>query len=986
MRRSTSLILSILVLLPVYAQVSVYTHMVKPEKYPDYNRRNFSAPVASESFHDTVRFVAGRYVSPTRSNLFYGDFYRPNQGWILNQGYFDFYANIISMGKEKVGVFDVAGYGPGSPYSGSFGQKTIPTNRIDLLNKLGSLYIGNSLGEQDGRYWADQRQLMEPYSRDAKIQHNVFLEYMRQNAKDYGYKLTQLTTFWGFHYMPKDGYISMLGSECQNKDRVTQMQIQYAFNRGASRQYGLLTFGDISVYNTWGYKGNPSDSIGGNSYSLMRRMMALQFQYNAWILGIESGWGTKESPKPIGEIQKGMYDLVNKELPNPGCVHVPVALFSDFFSGWMPPYGGNYYKWGFIPYDKGQHLTHALLNIVYPGYQNNGQYKDETYAIVPNQFGDVDVILSDIQQELLLQYPMIVIADELTTDINETKSKLDKYVREGGNLILTAVNARKLFPLNSFSEYETIAPGAIVTYNNNTYTESTSFLLATPNFSGYQTIATTNNKPLAIELNAGKGKYSILLTDYGLSNATTPVLLNHTKAIVSDKMSNLMLFSAGSQLTCTTNILNDSTYIVGIYNNSLVQQALNIQSKIGNIKSMYEFSLGNDLTTIAGYKPNSGTVVMGTNSANTIRALDCRLFKIIIQKPTIQKLDEVIYPVQATNKYLSINNLFNLKNTISAYPHFFYHFSGIKTEWDQLGNYENSSWKENVTWINHQKLGIVVDFAGSFPLVDFRPENVIEFFQLNQKLSTLKNNLLLLSGEKIIVLPEASNQLEYTGLIELKNICNTMNAKIITKAGKCGDIANVYNGREKSIQSASLVYLEPSDSTINFNALQQVYNLTPVVFNNNFVNWDSIYNCLNAIYSGSNYKIMQASSILIDKKLVTKASNQYKFISLHDIQSIRTEILKHQSDFFDFFGGIKIDATYLWDMSEEACKEEGRWLKRHNIKVIVDMIREINHYPNLTWTKELNSYGRSKQIMDNILLKMQLLGSTNVVIGSHMRM
>jgi hypothetical protein len=353
----------------VNAQTAIYPYRVEPTKFPDYARRNFLAPTPAGSFQDTVRFVGERYVVPLRANLFYGNFYRPNQGWIHNQSYFDFYADILNMIKEKVGVFDPAGYGPGTPYSGSFGQKAIPSNKMDLLNKLGPYFIGNSLGEQDGRYWADQRQMMEPYSRDPKIQHKIFLEYMRKNAKDYGYKLTQLTTFWGNHYMPKDGYISAVGTECQNKDRVAQIQVQYAFNRGVGRQYGLLNFGDVSVFDTWGYKGNPSDPYGGNSYALMRRMMLLEYQYNSWILGFEGGWGTTASPQPIGKIQIGVYNLVKNTLPQPGTVHSPVAFLTDFFSGWMPPYQGTYCKWGFLPYDRGQYLTHYLFDLAYPNYQ-----------------------------------------------------------------------------------------------------------------------------------------------------------------------------------------------------------------------------------------------------------------------------------------------------------------------------------------------------------------------------------------------------------------------------------------------------------------------------------------------------------------------------------------------------------------------------------------------------------------------------------------
>jgi hypothetical protein len=970
----------------INAQTAIYPYRVEPAKFPDYNRRSFLAPTPSESFQDTVRFVGERYVKPLRANLFYGNFYRPNQGWIHNQSYFDFYADILSMIKEKVGVFDPAGYGPGSPYSGSFGQKSIPSNKMDLLKKLGPYFIGNSLGEQDGRYWADQRQLMEPYSRNAKVQHTIFADYMRQNAKDYGYKLTQLTTFWGNHYMPKDGYISAVGTECQNKDRVAQMQVQYAFNRGASRQYGLLNFGDVSVFDTWGHKGNPSAPYGGSSYSMMRRMMVFQFQSNAWILGFEGGWGTVAKPEPIGKIQMGMYNLVNKQLPQPGNIHAPVAFLTDFFSGWMPPYQNTYLKWGFLPYDRGQYLTHQLFNLVYPNYQNNGQNTDETPAIVANEHGDVDAILSDIQKELLLQYPMVILADELFTDISEMKAKLDYYVQNGGNLVLTAANAKKLFPTASFSNYSTIASGASFVYKSSTVTESYAFNICTANIASSQTIATVNGSPAVIELAKGKGKYTILLADYGLSNATgTPTILKQTGLVIADKMDQLMLFTAGNKLTCTTNTLNDTTYIVGIYNNSLTQQSLNIQSKIGTIKSMSEFSIGDDLSQELGYKPTGGTVVFGANSASTIRALEVRMFKIIIQNPATQQLAEVSYPALPVNKYLAIDNLIYVKNSISAFPHFFYHFSGIKIDWKTMGDAENNAFKENVAWMNHQKLDLVIDFCETFPTADFRPENVIEYNSLTQKLANIKANLLLFNGKKTIVLPEPANQLEYTALVELNTICKTTGANVLTKSKKAeAGNACVYDGSAASIDLAGLVYIEPKDTAINMKKLNGIYSNTPIVYNSGSNNWDSIYSIIDAIDKEGKILISK-NPIVIERKLMVQPSNMNKYASFHNIQSIKSEIIKHQDDFFGYFGGVKVDGTYLWNQSIEACTEEARWLKTHNVKVVVDLIRELNHFPNLTWIKELESYGRGKLIMDNILLKMEILGCKNIIIGSHMR-
>jgi len=87
-------------------------------------------------------------------------------------------------------------------------------------------------------------------------------------------------------------------------------------------------------------------------------------------------------------------------------------------------------------------------------------------------------------------------------------------------------------------------------------------------------------------------------------------------------------------------------------------------------------------------------------------------------------------------------------------------------------------------WLNHQKLSMVIDFCEAFPLADFRPENVLEFNSLSQKISNLKANLDLLKGRKIIVLPEPTNQLEFTGLTHLNFLCASMGFELLSKTAK----------------------------------------------------------------------------------------------------------------------------------------------------------------------------------------------------------
>ena len=62
-------------------------------------------------------------------------------------------------------------------------------------------------------------------------------------------------------------------------------------------------------------------------------------------------------------------------------MYTPVALMTDFFSGWSFPrhlYSRQAYKvWGNLPYELPDYLTDGMLDVLYPGYQDASYYKDE---------------------------------------------------------------------------------------------------------------------------------------------------------------------------------------------------------------------------------------------------------------------------------------------------------------------------------------------------------------------------------------------------------------------------------------------------------------------------------------------------------------------------------------------------------------------------------------------------------------------------------
>ena len=128
------------------------------------------------------------------------------------------------------------------------------------------------------------------------------------------------------------------------------------------------------------------------------------------------------------------------------------ALLLDFHSGWSFPrhlYSGDVYRvWGNRPYEAGDYLTDAVLDLLYPGYQDSSYFHDESGFIAPTPFGDIaDCLLSDAPSWLLARYPLVIVGGELSRS-RETLEKLLNYAANGGHLVITAGNLTKLSPGN----------------------------------------------------------------------------------------------------------------------------------------------------------------------------------------------------------------------------------------------------------------------------------------------------------------------------------------------------------------------------------------------------------------------------------------------------------------------------------------------------------------------------------------------------------
>ena len=134
-------------------------------------------------------------------------------------------------------------------------------------------------------------------------------------------------------------------------------QIYYSFIRGAGKQYGVNWFGNASVWNRWGWKSYDSNAEGidndynsggplkGTSLGLLKRLIYTHLMYDCVAVGFEGSMRIDDKKlSPIGKIQQSAVKWVDK-YGDPGVMYTPVALMTDFFSGWSFPLSHRRHSW-----------------------------------------------------------------------------------------------------------------------------------------------------------------------------------------------------------------------------------------------------------------------------------------------------------------------------------------------------------------------------------------------------------------------------------------------------------------------------------------------------------------------------------------------------------------------------------------------------------------------------------------------------------------
>ena len=251
-----------------------------------------------------------------------------------------------------------------------------------LLGTFGEQYIGAKAdSELDGGYtsgwhWDKAGIVGEPEKnrsrRQAHDEYDRVLDYVYGRSLNHGMSIVSLG--YGVHYAAEHG-ARMLGHEAG--ESLPSDTMVWAFVRGASKQYDLLTVGSISVPTRWGQKFYTRDGTNiadtnrvdgpdyGHTEGLIKREWYLAYMCGASLIMLQIGLfpqafyehklsgdyepfimaGGPNNPgpglleanlTPMGRIHVDGQEFA-VDHPTRGTPYMPVALMLDYDHGWNPP-------------------------------------------------------------------------------------------------------------------------------------------------------------------------------------------------------------------------------------------------------------------------------------------------------------------------------------------------------------------------------------------------------------------------------------------------------------------------------------------------------------------------------------------------------------------------------------------------------------------------------------------------------------------------
>ena len=814
--------------------VYIYPYLNDPSTHPDYERYAVKHPTY-RTFGDGPKFMTLRsfqihdLVVDYKSDI---DLYLLNPATSLGSIIQPTYALLFAKNFKEVvdyitekGLYlgGIRGFVPGS--GPGIGQEYIkyhtqqfypPNNSLNYLEmKLRDKWLGMSAGEQDGRYFGFYGGEMLPTNVDKFYQYLNFRMHFKGIEDILGPKMFGLNSLTLPHYYMKTGLYVLNGAETAQS--LPNAQVFYSFVRGAGKQYGSLWFGKVSIFNKFGFKnytnstGNSDRKIDGSnnvynytcssqlqcgptcgtSLNLMKRLMYAHIMYNSACVGFENDFfiGTSGVLSPIGMIQHAAKNWVEK-FGSVGTHIATIGLLLDFYTGWVPP--RHHYEtiedrvWDNLPYSEGDFFTDSLLQLIYPRYQDSGYFHNETGFSSATPYGDsMDVILTDAALWDMQKYDTLIIASAIQYT-KEVSSNLEKYIRSGGNVIVTANNfalfqddfypfLKVKLDLTSCESYSANEPISLNLSGTFFLTEKYPMLVCDSHYQGevLPLAQTKDGKPLALfyQPSDSLGYVLIFTTPYGISsevinkptnNVDTPLypafpLLHHVQLFLDNFLARTSIVQmVNAELSHVTNYLQHNDYLVLVTNPKMAQQPLSFTGTIGKVVKVTEHPLDQSEKDKVGYLPDGyeGTD-LGISTDTTIAGVDTRLFTVTLDSDVVKIIDKVKPKPRPNGVVLHLRQISNsLMDEIHRRPTFFRHFDSVIVDYSYVMSKDNDYLMTEAKWASQQNLKVYIDASPAidlFPKLRLINNSAIAFNKSYDDLKELISKLIIYQVTDLII-------------------------------------------------------------------------------------------------------------------------------------------------------------------------------------------------------------------------------------------
>ncbi len=889
-------------------------------------------------------------------------------------------------------------YAPGNgeaPFAYSLTQITNFTQAYTNM-----IYVGARVAEMDDIIWWGyagfyNRNPVGPGNTIFPVawQDELEADSMRGDAP---YMSVQHNALWAFPYTAEDRITSVINAQIMARDGHVPIP-EFAMLRSVSRQYpgptsvqfssvvGLSPTNWPAVLNSnaapiWG---QPGTNIYGKSYALARQMT-----YFAWLNGanyfcyeggpVVRNAGSGGNPwsfvtTPLGQFDIAVDNLMDSFGPT-GPVQTPIAMMSDFSRVWDNPTMYPWHKISFFslnslqPYVAGDYQRHGMMNFFYPCYLQTGPVYDyaggEDYSMVPTPYGNsVDFMGSDAQPAALQRYGLIVWAGVPPAAPRMCRDKLQSYIAaNGGRVLLFGAAAKAMFPEWFSSSTQTIGAGASVAYNGVNFTEPQSFTLnSLSSTAGMQVTGTVNGQPLIVETNG----VVVVLCDYGLNFAQYSDPNNSTwtdgqvitnipyqlqvfaQRVLDVEAKKQYLFDVGNtNLNYIVTRPGPGQYVLGLINDKMTSQPFTISSHIGTITNITEVTLNDQKDLLksvvngAAYAPaglrNSPSLPLdyGLSDSSHIEGRDFRLFRVYVAESGVQPIAQFTFPPRPAGTVLAVPGLAYLRPYLQGIPSFFQWFDGVKVTARSVLDMDPIWLTEQERWLDRRGVRIVVDGRG---LADADAVTVITNLALLKK---APKDLIIDSPDTVVTSAAAQNHVRLVAS---------------SAVNWCAALGNRFNP-SATLNVMNLYYLNEQNVYLDY----------------------SYFNGGAAPASLAGYG--DPSSLIGNLNVSGSVSQDYIYAGMY-VSDLKA-LIQYNAAQFSKFKGIKIDSTYLLAKTPAALAADAAMLHtNYNLDVIVDLRRDQYNPQLITFYPHLTNYQKGMTMFSNIVAKMPVIGSTNLIVG-----